>query len=77
MHDPISFDALGRLAAVEDQRFLHADFLSAVSRHNRLVSAGGFPVSRRSRAIRPLAVGVLSLSRAEEVPLLLAETRLT
>ena len=45
MHDPISFDALGRFAAVENQGLLHADLLCAVIGEDRLVSAGGFPVS--------------------------------
>lgn len=77
MHDPISFRALWRLPAVENEGLLHADCLGTVPRHDGLIGPGGLPIARRGGPVRPFSVGVLSLSTAEEIPLLLTKARLT
>ena len=72
MHDPVSLDAPGGLAAVEDEGFLDAYLAAARIRgEDGLVRARGFPVPRRGRPVRPRAVRVLALPRAKKVPLLL------
>ena len=77
MHDPVGLDALGRLALVEDEGLLDADVVAGRSGEDGLVGAGGLPVPRAGGAVGACAVGVLAVPRAEEVPFVLAEQRLT
>ena len=76
VHDPVRFDALGRPAAVEDECLLDADVLARRRGQDGLVGAGGLPVAGPGCAVGADAVGVLAVSRAEEVPLRLPENRL-
>lgn len=73
MHDPISLDPLGRPATVEHERLLHPNLLCPAGGQDRLVRAGGLPVARRRRPVRPGPVRILPVPRTEEVPFLLAE----
>lgn len=73
MHDPIALDALRRPALVKHEGLLHPDILGPTV--DRLVGSGGFPVPRHGSPVRALPIGVLPVSRAKEVPLVLAELR--
>ena len=73
VHDPVGLDALGRLPGVEDERLLDGH---GARRPHRLVGAGGLPVPRPGRPVRPRPVRVLAVARREEVPLLLPTERL-
>lgn len=75
MHDPVGLETLGRSPFVEHQSLLHADVHVARARVDRLVSAGGLPVPRRSRSVRPHAVRVLPISRAKEIPFSIPKLR--
>jgi len=85
VHDPARLHALGRPPLVEDERLLHANHGAAAALGRRaggggerdgLVGAGGLPVAGPGGAVGADAVGVLAVSRAEEVPLRLPENRL-
>ena len=84
MHDPARLHALGRATLVEDERLLDADHGGAAAavgtragsgggERDGLVGAGGLPVAGAGGAVGADAVGVLAVSRAEEVPLRLPE----
>lgn len=74
MHDPVALDTFRGTTLVEDQGFFHPDILGAAM--DRLVRSRGLPVPRHGCPVRSEPVGVLSVSRGEEVPLLLPEFRL-
>lgn len=71
MHDPIALDTFRRTALVEDQGLFDPDTLGVAV--DRLVRSRGLPVPRHGCPVRSEPVGVLSVSRGEEVPLLLPE----
>jgi hypothetical protein len=73
VHDPVSFGAPGRLAAVEDEGLLDPDVVARRSRNDGLVGAGGLPVPGPGGAVGAGAVRVLAVPRAEEEPLLVSE----
>ena len=72
MHHPVSLDALGGPAPIEDERFLEADALGSVRRVNGPIRAGRLPEAGAGHSIGSRAIPVLSVPRAVEVPLLLA-----
>ena len=74
MHDPVCFDALGWSAFVEDQSFLHTDLPRASWGSDRFIGSGGFPITRSRGSVGPSTIGILAVSRAEEIPLVLTET---
>lgn len=71
VHDPVSLGAGRRLPAVEDQDLLHPHHLTEAGGRDRLVLAGGLPVTRPGRPVRPVPRRVLGLLQIEQVPLLL------
>lgn len=73
MHDPVGLDAAGRLPFVEHQRLLdpHLPLTIHDPRADRLVGAGGLPVAGSRRPVRPRPVRILTVPRAEKVPLFL------
>lgn len=76
LHDPLRLHPLRVLALVEHQRLLHPDFDLPLARRHRPVSPGRLPVPRQPSPVRPDAVRVLSVQRAEEIPLPVAVNRL-
>lgn len=67
MHDPVGARAMGCAASVVNEGLLHAHraFLGV----HLPVLPGGLPISGPRRAVRPRAVRILAVPRAEEVPL--------
>jgi hypothetical protein len=76
VHDPVGLDPLGRAALVEDERLLDADALVGGAAADGLVGAGGLPVARSRRPVRPDSIRVLAVPRREEVPLPVSVARL-
>lgn len=75
MHDPIGFKALGRSTFVEHKSLLHSYVLLPLTVYYPLVRPRCLPISKSSCSIRSISVGVLSISGAEKVPLLLPKSR--
>ena len=73
MHDPIGLHTFGSFAFVEDKSFLDPDLLGAHVGANGFVGPGGLPITGSGRPVRARAVRVLAVTRAEEIPLPLAE----
>lgn len=77
MHDPISLDASGGLSSIEDQSFLHPNFLRSIRGQHRLISSSSFPIPRCSSPVWPCSVRVLPVPWTEKVPLLFPKRRLS
>lgn len=75
MHDPVGFYAFGRFPLVEHKSLLHSYVLLPLPLHYHLVRPRRLPISQSSCSIRSNAVGVLSISWGEEVPLFLPKSR--
>jgi hypothetical protein len=73
MHNPTRPDASRRAAPVEDERLLDSDAHAGGIAVDGLVGASGLPVAGPRGAVGTDAVWVLTVPRAEEVPLAVPE----
>lgn len=75
MHDPVGFETFWRPSFVKHQRLFHANILGTVTSLDWFVSTGCLPIPRCSGTIWSNTVRVLSIPRAEEVPLTISKYR--
>lgn len=71
MHDPVSFDSLGRSTFVKDESFLDTHVTRTAE--NCFVCAGRLPITGNSCSVWPDSVWILPVSRTEEIPLIFSK----
>lgn len=69
VHAPFRLSPLRRPSGVEHQSLLHSDALRPAGCEYRPVDPSSFPVTRARSPVRPPSIRVLSVPRAEKVPL--------